>query len=64
MSYGNILEQDIQYLKGVGPVRAKLLQKELEVSTLEDLLYTFPHRYLDRSTVHRIADLEDDMPMV
>lgn len=64
MSYGNILEQDIQYLKGVGPVRAKLLQKELEVSTLEDLLYTFPHRYLDRSTVHRIADLEEDMPMV
>ena len=60
----DILSQDIQYLKGVGPARAKLLNSELDVYTLKDLLYTFPYKYVDRTIIHRIQDLEEDMPQV
>ena len=59
-----ILQQDVKYVKGVGPVRADLLHKELGISTLGDLLYTFPYRYDDRSQVTRICDLMEGMPAV
>ncbi len=52
------LDQDIMYLKGVGPARAQLLRKELEISTVGDLLRHYPTSYLDRSQVHRIVDLQ------
>ena len=64
MKIGGVMSQDIQYLKGVGPMRAKVLSAELGVSTLRDLLYTFPNKYIDRSTIHRIADLQENMPLV
>lgn len=60
----NILTQDIKYLKGVGPKRAKLLADELKVHTLQDLLYTFPYKYIDRSEILHIRDLQEDMPYV
>ena len=44
-----LLQKPIDYLKGVGPNRAQLLKKELGIYTLQDLLYFFPHRYIDRS---------------
>lgn len=44
-----LLQKQIDYLKGVGPNRAQLLKKELGIYTLQDLLYFFPHRYIDRS---------------
>lgn len=44
-----LLQKTIDYLKGVGPNRAQLLKKELGIHTLQDLLYFFPHRYIDRS---------------
>lgn len=53
---------DIKYLKGVGPKRAELLAKELNIATYYDLLYYFPFRYIDRSTIHRIAEIDGDMP--
>lgn len=59
-----ILQQDVKYVKGVGPVRADLLHKELGVKTLGDLLFTFPYRYDDRSQVQRICDLMEGMPAV
>jgi ATP-dependent DNA helicase RecG len=45
---------DIQYLKGVGPVRAAAFVR-LGVRTVEDLLYHLPHRYLDATSVTPIA---------
>ena len=60
----NILTQDIKYLKGVGPKRAKLLADELKVHTLQDLLYTFPYKYIDRSEILHIRDLQENMPYV
>lgn len=48
---------EVQYLPGVGPKRASLLRTELEVSTVGDLLHTYPFRYIDRSSVTQIADV-------
>lgn len=60
----NLLDQNIMYLKGVGPNRAKTLGDELKVFTVGDLLYTFPFKYIDRSVIYRIRDLREDMPYV
>ncbi len=51
------LSAPVQYLKGVGPERARAL-KEAGVLTVEDLLYYLPRRYLDRSRVVKIGDLK------
>ena len=55
---------DIQYLQGVGPKRAELLRSELEIHTVGDLLHCYPFRYIDRSTLQRIADLQPDQSFV
>ncbi len=58
------LDTAIQYLPGVGPRRAELLQTELAISTVGDLLRTYPFRYIDRSSVVRIADVHPDLAQV
>ncbi|ADH61062.1 ATP-dependent DNA helicase RecG [Thermoanaerobacter mathranii subsp. mathranii str. A3] len=50
------LNLDIQYVKGVGPKRAKLLKK-LGIQTVEDLLFYFPKDYENRSSILKIEDL-------
>ena len=52
-----LLQTPIEFLKGVGPQRAQLLQKELGIFNYGDLLYTYPYRYLDRSIYHKCKDL-------
>jgi len=59
-----LLLQSVKYLKGVGPARAKILSEEMKISSLRDLLFTFPSKYIDRSHIHRIRDLQEDMPYV
>lgn len=49
---------DIKYLTGVGPKRAETLAKELDIKSFYDMLYNFPFRYIDRSTIHHICDLK------
>jgi len=56
----SFLATPIEYLKGVGPERAKLLQKELKIKTYGDLLFHFPFRYVDRSNFQKIKDLLPD----
>jgi len=58
------METDVQYLPGVGPKRAALLRSELEVATVGDLLHLYPFRYIDRSTVQKIADVHPDQAYV
>ena len=58
------LETSIQYLPGVGPKRAELLEKELGIATVGDLIHLYPFRYIDRSTVVRIADVQPDLAQV
>ena len=55
---------EIKYLPGVGPKRAELLAKQLEIRSFYDLLYYFPFRYIDRSTIHHITDLQGEMPYI
>lgn len=52
------LHTQIMYLKGVGPGRAKLLERELGIGTYQDLLYFFPNRYIDKSRYYTICELE------
>jgi len=56
----NMLETPIMYLKGVGPHRAELLQKEFNIRTYGDLLYHFPFRYVDKSKIYKIKDVTTD----
>ncbi|MBR5106414.1 MAG: ATP-dependent DNA helicase RecG [Bacteroidales bacterium] len=58
------METDIQYLPGVGPRRAALLRSELEVATVGDLVRLYPFRYIDRSSVQKIADIHPDQSYV
>ena len=58
------LNMEIQFLPGVGPKRASLLQKELNINTVEDLLRLYPFRYIDKSSFTRICDARPDMAYV
>lgn len=50
------LHKEIQYIKGVGPARAKLFNR-LGINTVEDLLYFIPFRYEDRGNIRPIRDI-------
>lgn len=56
----HLLDRPIEYLKGVGPVKADMLKKELRVFTFRDLLHQFPFRYIDKTKFHKIRDLNED----
>ncbi len=51
----------IEYLKGVGPQKADVLKKELQIFTIGDLLQDYPFRYIDRTKFHKIRELHPDM---
>lgn len=51
----------IEYLKGVGPLKADVLKKELQIFTIGDLLHYYPFRYNDRTQYHKIRQLNTDM---
>ena len=51
------MQTKIEYLKGVGPERSRLLKEELNIKTFQDLLHFFPNRYIDRSQFHPINRL-------
>lgn len=56
-SLASILSNPIEYLKGVGPLRADLLKKELGIFTFGQLLDHFPYRYVDKTTLRTVADI-------
>ncbi len=57
-------QRNVQYLSGVGPVRAALLSGELQIETLHDLLYYFPYKYIDRSRIFSISEVDGTMPYI
>jgi ATP-dependent DNA helicase RecG len=57
----NFPETKIEFLKGVGPRRAELLAKELNIRTFGDLLQYYPFRYIDRSKFLKIAEIDSDL---
>ena len=48
---------DLQYIPGVGPKKAELLEKECNLHSIEELLGYYPYRYVDKSKVYRICDV-------
>ncbi|MFY0651492.1 MAG: ATP-dependent DNA helicase RecG [Cyclobacteriaceae bacterium] len=58
------LQTKIEFLKGVGPTRAKLLNEELNIYTYNDLLNHFPFRYEDRSRFHKISEISQENQFV
>ena len=60
----DIVTRDIKYLQGVGPQRAAVLNKELGIYSLHDLLYYFPYKYVDRSRLYYIHEIDGNMPYI
>ena len=60
----NILDTPIEYLKGVGPKKAAILNTELQIYTFGDLLDYFPFRYIDKTKVYPIGDISSETPTV
>ena len=60
----DILNQDIQYMPGVGPKKKEILQKELGIQTISDLLEYYPYKYVDRTHIYRIADMSGELPFI
>ncbi len=56
--------RDIKYLQGVGPQRAAMLNKELNIYSLHDLLYNFPYKYVDRSRLYYVHEINGNMPYI
>jgi len=60
----HFLDQEIQYLSGVGPKRAELLEKELGIVTVRDLLQYYPYRYIDRTKFYKIREINSQLPYI
>ena len=54
------LQTPIEFLKGVGPQRVKVLQREFNIFTFSDLLYYFPFRHVDKATIYKISDIQTE----
>ncbi len=64
MNAPDILSQDINFLPGVGPRRKEILNRELNIFTWGDLLEYYPYKYVDRSKIYSISELDGTMPFV
>jgi ATP-dependent DNA helicase RecG len=62
--FASNLDTLLVYLKGVGPKRAELLQKELGITTYEQLLNHYPFRYIDRTRFYKVNELNPELPLV
>lgn len=60
----NLAKKDIKFIHGVGPKRAELLEKQLGIRTWYDLINYFPFRYIDRSKIHKISEINGEMPYI
>ncbi len=60
----NILSSPVEYLKGVGPLRADLLKKELGIFTFKDLLELFPYRHIDKTQVKLIREITPETDFI
>ncbi len=60
----DLTARDIKYITGVGPQKAEILQKELQISSLHDLIYYFPYKYVDRSRIYQVSELNGSMPYI
>lgn len=59
-----ILDSEIQFLPGVGPKRAELLQKELNIYTCRDLISYYPYRHIDRTRIYKVSEVHAELPYI
>jgi len=52
------------YLQGVGPKKAEVLRSEIDAASWEDLIYYFPYKYIDRSKIFKIREIDGNMPYI
>ncbi len=64
MNIDDFLDTNITYLSGVGPKRAELLNKEVNIYTFRDLLSYYPYKYIDRTRYYKIEELDPELPYV
>ena len=64
MSTTDLLQTPIEFLKGVGPARAEMLKKELNIHTFRDLLHYYPFRHIDRTRFYTVAELNEQLGLV
>lgn len=57
-------ETRIEFLKGVGPAKAEIINKELQIFSFGDLIQHYPFRYEDRTKFHQISDITNEMPYI
>ena len=60
----DLSSRDIKFLPGVGPQKAALLNKELNIFSCEDLLFYYPYKYIDRSRTYKICEIDGNMPYI
>lgn len=59
-----MLDTPIEYLKGIGPQRAEVLKKELNIFIYRDLLTYYPFRYVDRTKFHHVNEITEALQFV
>lgn len=60
----DISNTDIKYLPGVGPKKAEIFNKEIDVFSVEDLFYYYPYKYIDKSRIYFIHEIDGNMPYI
>ncbi|MDO1446815.1 ATP-dependent DNA helicase RecG [Rhodocytophaga aerolata] len=60
----NFFNTKIEFLKGVGPQKAALLNKELNIFTYGDLIQHYPFRHEDRTKIYTISEINESMSFV
>ena len=60
----DVLSQNVKYLKGMGPAKAQLFNKELGIYTLKDMLHYYPIKYIDRSKIYTLSEVVVGMSYV
>lgn len=60
----DILKTSIEFLKGVGPIKADILKKELNIFDYNDLLHYYPYRYIDKSIINKISEINENVGIV
>lgn len=55
---------ELKYLVGVGPKRAELIEAELKIHSADELIGYFPYRYVDKSRIYKISEIDGNMPYI
>lgn len=60
----DISQQSIMNLQGIGHQKAKVLREEINAVSWQDMIYYFPYRYIDRSKIIKICEIDREMPFI